>query len=377
LFAIAAMALTISNCSKENPVSAGNTGVQTVASINPSGEVAVLGGSTTGYIWTIAVDAGGSVYYSYQYRDGGWSSPWKLLGQKASSSNIVTVFQSYTNANCPGAWIIFRDPQGKWQAWNSKSGATFSQSQKGVTCPFTGKMAGAATADGFYLFGVNSQILYQSKNFGSLWNTGVTGAADCIAVGVSTYNDNFKWAFGKFTSNIPYVIAVNTSTRNQPIVQIRVTLSGISIPGDLAVGVNGDGRMEVFGVANQTLYHRYQMATNSSSFALWASLGSAGTAGLAVGSNADNRLEVFYPSLQTQWVHQWQMTTGGWSGPEVLCPAYPQTSFSQIAVGRTNLSPYRELFVTALIYNHGNLVGGIQQTAENSGWGNWFGFSLN
>ena len=99
--------------------------------------------------------------------------------------------------------------------------------------------------------------------------------------------------------------------------------SWTSLGGDVRsvpdIGVNADGRLEVFvtGISNKTMYHKWQQGGGWSG---WASLG-----GLEfdtwratpprVERNADGRLEVF----MNKWVagdvyHKWQLSPGGaWS----------------------------------------------------------------
>ena len=92
--------------------------------------------------------------------------------------------------------------------------------------------------------------------------------------------------------------------------------------GDLALGENGDGRLELFVreglMSSGVAWHAWQEVPPATGWAAWDTLGSP-PGGLAnvtaeVGRNADGRLEVFaFASDGALW-HIWQQATGGWSG---------------------------------------------------------------
>jgi hypothetical protein len=88
----------------------------------------------------------------------------------------------------------------------------------------------------------------------------------------------------------------------------------------LAVGQNADGRLEVFGTApDDTIWHNWQITPNFSSNNGWSGWQPFTTLAdrlvtLAVAVNADGRLEVFGAARdQTLW-HAWQITpNNGWA----------------------------------------------------------------
>jgi hypothetical protein len=92
--------------------------------------------------------------------------------------------------------------------------------------------------------------------------------------------------------------------------------------GDLALGENGDGRLELFVreglMSSGVAWHAWQEVPPATGWAAWDTLGSP-PGGLAnvtaeVGRDADGRLEVFaFASDGALW-HIWQQAAGGWSG---------------------------------------------------------------
>jgi RHS repeat-associated protein len=94
---------------------------------------------------------------------------------------------------------------------------------------------------------------------------------------------------------------------------------GSAITSDPAVGINADGRLEVFARGTDgALWHNWQQpAAAGGGWSGWASLapGSAITSDPAVGINADGRLEVFARGTDGTLWHNRQTTPGnGWSG---------------------------------------------------------------
>jgi hypothetical protein len=86
----------------------------------------------------------------------------------------------------------------------------------------------------------------------------------------------------------------------------------------VTVGLNADGRMEVFMVDNaNVLWHAWQMGANGS-FSGW-SLMRTGVASVAVGTNLDGRMEVFAVNTDHSLCHIWQVAANQYfdaSGPD-------------------------------------------------------------
>lgn len=92
--------------------------------------------------------------------------------------------------------------------------------------------------------------------------------------------------------------------------QIGVPLGGGWL-GQPVVGLNADGRMELFvrGTDN-ALWHKWQTAPNGP-FAEWHSLGGTFSGDPAVGYNADGRMEVIVRGTDASFWHKWQTTVNG------------------------------------------------------------------
>lgn len=86
--------------------------------------------------------------------------------------------------------------------------------------------------------------------------------------------------------------------------------------GSPQVGVNDDGRLEVF-VSDQSgnLRHNWELLAGLYAWSGWASLGGYLGTMPVVGTNSNGRLEIFTINLGTEETeHIWQLTGGGWSG---------------------------------------------------------------
>ncbi len=124
-------------------------------------------------------------------------------------------------------------------------------------------------------------------------------------------------------------------------------LGGVDNAVLLAVGRNGDKRIEVFYIGwDCGVYHIWQSAPNGG----WEApelFGGTQTnqTGLAVGLNRNERLEIFYIDTNSALQHNWQTEangTTGWAGEQLLA-AYAL----QVAVGQ-NESGQLEVFYTGL-----------------------------
>ncbi len=96
------------------------------------------------------------------------------------------------------------------------------------------------------------------------------------------------------------------------------------LSGPPSVGVNGDGRLEVFAMGlNNQILHLVQRSPDAGEYLGWEALTATGQfvngGRLAVARNSDNRLEIFGLNLARRYAHLWQTVPGvlsrsGWSG---------------------------------------------------------------
>ncbi len=86
---------------------------------------------------------------------------------------------------------------------------------------------------------------------------------------------------------------------------------GEKITTAMGVGVNNDGRLEVFGVGTDGQpYHNWQTSPGGA-WSGWSGMGEKITTAMGVGVNNDGRLEVFGVGTDGQPYHNWQTSPGG------------------------------------------------------------------
>lgn len=108
--------------------------------------------------------------------------------------------------------------------------------------------------------------------------------------------------------------------------------SSLGFNGDVAVIANSDGRLEVFAQTGDQVWHSWQNQAGVDDWVDWYSLGDSvalqGQIAPAVGINSDGRLEVFAANFQAPFVqtyHAYQLWAGGsWSEWQAL--GYPSGS---------------------------------------------------
>lgn len=95
------------------------------------------------------------------------------------------------------------------------------------------------------------------------------------------------------------------------------TSLGSSLNSAPTVGINGDGRLEVFSRAtDNTLQHIWQNAPSGSTWSMWISLGGGLTSGAAPAQNANGRLSVVVRGLDNALYYNVQSAAGSstWAG---------------------------------------------------------------
>jgi hypothetical protein len=152
--------------------------------------------------------------------------------------------------------------------------------------------------------------------------------------------------------------------------------SGVGIVGPVAVGTNGDGRLELFlRTSSNELFHSWQEAGASGGWAAWASLGSPSVplSPPTVQTNPDGggRLEVFSTG-SSQCDHIWQNDSppGGWSDWSTLGGDFPVTSVGPPTTGK-NSDGRLEVFAATEIATNQTAVSHIWQTEAGDGWTDW------
>ncbi|NOJ50451.1 trypsin-like peptidase domain-containing protein [Bradyrhizobium archetypum] len=139
---------------------------------------------------------------------------------------------------------------------------------------------------------------------------------------------------------------------------------------NLDVGRNGDGRLEVFGVApDNTIWNTWQVAPSNGWNGSWNMLYSSGDQlrDLRVARNLDGRLEVFGVAPDDTIWHTWQVApSNGWNGSwEILYSSSDR--LRSLEVGQ-NADGRLEVFGVA----PDNTIWNTWQVAPSNGWnGSW------
>jgi hypothetical protein len=153
---------------------------------------------------------------------------------------------------------------------------------------------------------------------------------------------------------------------------VQVQSGATGFVGKPAVGRNADGRLEVFArkSTDNNLYHSYQLATGGTTWASWSVLQSGvsfiGTP--AVGLNYDGRLEVFARGSDNNIWHIWQTKpNSGWSGWNYM----EQGSFF---VDDPAVAMNQDGRLEVFAYGSGNVMWHNWQVSPGGaalGWSNW------
>jgi len=110
-------------------------------------------------------------------------------------------------------------------------------------------------------------------------------------------------------------VVVSNSATNGEVDIMYGDSAAIVLGGVATVGVNGDGRLEIFGNGtDHAIWHNWQTAPNNG-WSGWNSMGGLLTTDAAVATNHDGRLEIFARGGDDALWHNWQNSPGGgWSG---------------------------------------------------------------
>jgi Repeat of unknown function (DUF346) len=160
-----------------------------------------------------------------------------------------------------------------------------------------------------------------------------------------------------------HCVVVSNSPTNGEVDIFYGTSAAIVLGGVATVGVNADGRLEVFGNGtDHAIYHNWQVTPNGG-WSGWNSLGGLVTTDAAVATNRDGRLEIFARGGDDALYHNWQTSAGGgWSGWNSLGGSIT----SDPSVDR-NQDGRLEVFArgadNALYHNW--------QTSPGGGWSGW------
>jgi Galactose oxidase-like, Early set domain/Calx-beta domain/Glyoxal oxidase N-terminus len=161
--------------------------------------------------------------------------------------------------------------------------------------------------------------IWQTTAGGSTWSGwfGLGGFLDPLKPDVARNTDGllqvFYREFGMAGAGLAYI----KQSPGSPGGWSNHTSLGNSLNSAPTVGINGDGRLEVFArVSDNTLHHIWQTTPSGSTWSSWISLGGGLTSGAAPAQNAGGKLSVVVRGLDNALYYNVQSTAGSstWAG---------------------------------------------------------------
>jgi hypothetical protein len=267
-----------------------------------------------------------TMWHKWQGSPGGGWSGWHSLGVGFISQPSVSInadgrlelFAVYNDGRLFHRWQ--GTPGGGWSGWADLGGELWPAA-----------VAVAPNADGRLQVFAASKSLATPKHLmsrwqkaGGVWSTWVDfGGPFSTAPGVGRnkdgrlevfvgYNDHALYHFWQFSPNGQW----------SGIGSLGLPYVGFHFGSTPTIGVNADGRLEVFvpefrTQSDRDLYHVYQATPNGPAWGGWGAMGGSVVLSVpAVARNADGRMELFIvQSDQRNVWHRWQTApNGGWSG---------------------------------------------------------------
>ncbi|MGZ5566368.1 MAG: GH25 family lysozyme, partial [Limisphaerales bacterium] len=208
--------------------------------------------------------ADGTVYHQYQTAPHMGFTTWFQMGASAGVTNLVAV----TNLD------------GRMEIWGIKNGTTWHDYQTAAGQGWNGWGSHGGTVKAGYTIGRNPDgrlEIFGVGTDGAVWHDYQTAAG-------SGWNG---WG----------------------------SLGGATMDGNLAVANNADGRLDLYAChSDGHVWHNYQIKGGGGAWNGWGDTGVPGTAGrggMCIGINLDGRLEVFCSTTAGVVWHRYQNTRNG------------------------------------------------------------------
>jgi hypothetical protein len=252
-------------------------------------------------------------------------------------------------------------PHSSWSGW-------FAQNATGVT-----NLNALTNADGrLEVFGIGSNgdvwHNYQSTPGGS-WNGWVDHPGAHIKAGyvVAKNGDGRLEVFGVGDNGDVWH---DWQTSAGGAWHGYADMGGAGMNPRLSIGQNADGRLELYGIgSNGNVWHNYQVVGGGGAWNGWGDVGSFGVGakpGMAVGINPDGRLEVFGVTTAGVVWHRYQNAPGsGWTAWSSLGGSGLD---SQLMVAN-NANGALQVFA---ISGNDLSIWTNYQTTPGGGWNGWF-----
>jgi GH25 family lysozyme M1 (1,4-beta-N-acetylmuramidase) len=147
-------------------------------------------------------------------------------------------------------------------------------------------------------------------------------------------------------------------------------MGGAGMNPRLSIGQNADGRLEMYGIgSNGNVWHNYQVVGGGGAWNGWGDVGSFGVGakpGMAVGINPDGRLEVFGATTAGVVWHRYQNVAGGSWTPWYSLGGSGLDSQLMVA---NNANGALQVFA---ISGNDLAIWTNYQTTPGGGWNGWF-----
>ena len=161
--------------------------------------------------------------------------------------------------------------------------------------------------------------IWQTSAGSSTWSGwfSLGGFLDAVKPDVARDTDGFLQVFYREFGMAGGGLAYVKQSPGSPGGWSNHTSLGSSLNSAPTVGINGDGRLEVFSRAtDNTLQHIWQTAPSGSTWSSWVSLGGGLTSGAAPAQNANGKLSAVVRGLDNALYYNVQSTAGSstWAG---------------------------------------------------------------
>lgn len=161
--------------------------------------------------------------------------------------------------------------------------------------------------------------IWQTSAGSSTWSSwfGFGGFLDSNKPDVSRNADGLLQVFYREAGGMGAGVFYLKQSPGSPGGWTNHTSIGGTLGSAPTIGINSDGRLEVFGRAtDNTLHHVWQTVPSGSSWSAWTSLGGGLTSGAAPAQNANGRLSVVVRGLDNALYYNVQSTPGNssWAG---------------------------------------------------------------
>jgi len=161
--------------------------------------------------------------------------------------------------------------------------------------------------------------IWQTTAGGSTWSGwfSLGGFLDATRPDVARNTDGFLQVFYREAGMAGAALVYIKQSPGSPGGWSNHTLLGGSLNSEPSVGINSDGRLEVFfRASDNTLQHIWQTAPSGSTWSAVTSLGGGLTSGAAAGQNANGKLSAVVRGLDNALYYNVQSTAGSstWAG---------------------------------------------------------------